>query len=310
MSDLPDPLVGASPPFDHAKAEVILRSCDGIDFRVFKLFLSLASQFFEALFDLSQSSEDTNTDTETKDGLPVMPVSEDSRTLDSLLCFCYPCTLAEDPTPEHFREVTNVLKAARKYSFDGIERAILEVNSLRCFAIACRARMHDACVLAARYTLRESLVPRWFEEIELITSTELLSLLTYHRKCSNALLPLKDNLSWITDEYQRNAIPWIVADDTSSGSCHCPRSSPARSLFGVSTAQWWEDFMNATFMDLEDKPCAETIRSNVEKAIHVVRQRNCRSCSPTVPAGMRELGSLLTNKLEQLTSEVKLELEF
>lgn len=319
LSD-PDPPVGASPPFDHAKADVILRSSDGIDFRVFKLFLSLASQFFETLFGLPQPAEGTSTDIEIKDGLHVIPVSEDSRTLDSLLRFCYPCTLAEDPTLEDFREVVDVLEAARKYSLDGIERAIckalfkpkiLEVNSLRCFAIACRTRMQDECVLAAKYTLREPLVPKWFEEIELITSTEFLSLLTYHRKCSNALLMLNDDLSWIQIEYsQRNAIPWIVARNSSDNHCGCPLSSPARRLFGLCTAQWWEDFMNSTFLDLGDKPCADTIRSNVEKAIHTVRQRNCRSCSPTVPAAMREFGTLLMKKLEELTSEVKLDLEF
>lgn len=166
---LPDPPVGASPPFDHAKADVILRSSDGIDFRVFRLFLSLASHFFETLFDFPLPSEVTSTDIEIKEGLHVIPVSEDSRTLDSLLRFCYPCTPAEDPMLEDFREVVKVLEVAGKYSFDGIKRAIrkalfkpktLEVNSLRCFVIACRARMHDECVFAAKYTLREPLVPK------------------------------------------------------------------------------------------------------------------------------------------------------
>lgn len=68
--------------------------------------------------------------------------------------------------------------------------------------------------------------------------------------------------------------------------------------------------MTSTFLDLEDKPCADTIRLNVEKAIHTVRQRNCRSCSPTVPAAMREFGTLLMKKVEELISEVKLDLDF
>ncbi|KAI6016057.1 hypothetical protein PISMIDRAFT_644105 [Pisolithus microcarpus 441] len=60
-----------------------------------------------------------------------------------------------------------------------------------------RDRMQDECTLAAKYTLREPLIPGWFEEIELITSTELLSLLTYHQKCSKAVVALKDVLSWV-----------------------------------------------------------------------------------------------------------------
>ena len=42
----------ASEPFDHAKADIILRSSDNIDFHVFKLFLSLASPFFEDMFNI------------------------------------------------------------------------------------------------------------------------------------------------------------------------------------------------------------------------------------------------------------------
>ncbi|KAI6016058.1 hypothetical protein PISMIDRAFT_17780 [Pisolithus microcarpus 441] len=61
-----------------------------VDFHVFKLFLSLASPFFETLFDLPQPSEAANADMEIKDGLPVIPVSDGSKTLDLLLRFYYP----------------------------------------------------------------------------------------------------------------------------------------------------------------------------------------------------------------------------
>ena len=86
----------AAAPFDHAKADIILRSSDNIDFRVFKLLLSLASPFFETLFDIPQPAEEVG-DQEVKDGLAVVRVTEDSKTLDALLRFCYPCTLADDP---------------------------------------------------------------------------------------------------------------------------------------------------------------------------------------------------------------------
>ncbi|KAI6001107.1 hypothetical protein F5J12DRAFT_251520 [Pisolithus orientalis] len=311
----------APSPFDHARADVILRSSDDVDFRVFKLFLSLASPFFETLFDLPQPSEEMTTDVEMKDGLPVIPVSEDSKTLDPLLRFCYPCTLAEDPALEDFRDVINVLEAAKKYSLDAIERTvckslfnpkILEENSLRCFAVGCRARLQDESVLAAKYTLREPLVPAWFEEIELITSTELLALLTYHRKCATAVLALKNDLSWITAEYpQWYAVPWMVAMNPNGYSC-CTQSTSGRySVFhGYQVAQWWETFMDSTFMDMRDKPCAETIRQNVDKAIQTVRQRSCGNCSSTAPAGLREFATLFTNKAEELIAKVELDLKF
>ncbi|KAI6112931.1 hypothetical protein F5141DRAFT_1214247 [Pisolithus sp. B1] len=311
MPDSQDPTPCTSSPFDHEKADVILRSSDNIDFRVFKLFLSLASSFFETLFDLPQPSVEMSTDMEIKDGLPVIPVSEDSNTLDPLLRFCYPCTLADDPVLENFRDIVNVLEAAKKYSLDTIERTvcksllnpkILETNSLRCFAIACRTRMQDECVFSARYTLREPPVPVWFEEIELITSTELLALLTYHRKCAIAVQALKDDPSWIRAEYpHRSAVPWM----TPSGYCYCPQSTSRRyPIYEHSVAQWWEAFMDATFLDLQEKPCAETIRQNVEKAIQTVRQQNCGHCSVSAPGGMRDFGALFIRKMEELISTV------
>ncbi|KAI6001109.1 hypothetical protein F5J12DRAFT_251464 [Pisolithus orientalis] len=309
----------APPPFDHVKADVILRSSDDVDFRVFKLFLSLASPFFETLFDLPQPSDEMSTDVEFKDGLPVVPVSEDSKTLDPLLRFCYPCTLSEDPVLDDFRDVVNVLEAAKKYSLDGIERTvckslfnpkILETNPLRCFAIACRARMQNECALAAKYALREPLVPMWFEEIELITASELLLLLTYHKKCGDAIQTLKGDYSWITAEYRQwNATPWLFGLTSGGSYCGCTRSTSGRFILnGQASVQWWETFMDSTFVDLRDKLCAETVRQNVEKAIQTARQRNCGYCSPAVSGGMREFGNLFINKVEELISQVELEL--
>ncbi|KAI6001105.1 hypothetical protein F5J12DRAFT_894724 [Pisolithus orientalis] len=320
MSDSQDSSY-ASPPFDHEKADVILRSSDNVDFRVFKLFLSLASPFFETLFDLPQPSEEMSTDVEIKDGLPVIPVSEDGKTLEPLLRFCYPCTLADDPPLDDFRDVINVLEAAKKYSLDAIARTIckslflpkiLERDSLRCFAIACRARMQDECILAAKYSLREPLIPTWFEEIELITCTELLSLLTYHKKCGDAVQALKADFSWFTAAYpQWTAAPWMVAMESNGNNCACARSTSKRfTPGGYTSAQWWEAFMDSTFLDLRDRPCVETIRENVEKAIQAVRQRNCRYCSAAAPGGMRDFGALFINKAEELIAKVEPDLKF
>ena len=111
----------AAAPFDHAKADIILRSSDNIDFRVFKLFLSLASPFFETPFNIPQPAQ-AGEDQEIKDGLVVIAMMEDSRILDALLCFCYPCTLAEDPIIEELKDIMDVLEAARKYALDVIEK--------------------------------------------------------------------------------------------------------------------------------------------------------------------------------------------
>lgn len=70
----------AAAPFGHAKADIILRSSGNIDFHVFKLFLSLASPFFETLFDITQPAQ-VSAEQEIKDGLIDVPITEDSKTL-------------------------------------------------------------------------------------------------------------------------------------------------------------------------------------------------------------------------------------
>ncbi|KAF8428418.1 hypothetical protein L210DRAFT_3508760 [Boletus edulis BED1] len=310
--------VYAAAPFDHAKADIILRSSDNVDFRVFKLFLSLASPFFETLFDIPQPAEPSE-DQEVKDGLAVVPVIEDSKTLDALLRFCYPCTLADDPTLEVLQDALDVLEAARKYSLDSIEKKarqaisspkILEVEPLRCFAIAHRGRLREETLLAAKQTLSQPLIPGWFQEIELISAADLLALLTYHKKCGDA----------IASHYGSNeACTWLLGRYTitnrhghqSYNNCNCPRGSLSKYwLFGIQSPQWWENFMEETFKELRDKPCKETVQAAAEKAVQSVRTLNCQTCSATVTEGMHDLSDLFVKKVDEVVSRIELELNF
>ena len=315
-----DPVYAATP-FDHAKADIILRSSDNIDFRVFKLFLSLASPFFETLFEIPQPAE-VDEEQEVKDGLVVVPVTEDSKTLDALLRFCYPCTLADDPSLEVLKDAVDVLEAARKYSLDTIEKKacqaianpkILEAEPLRCFVIAHRGRLREETLLAAKYTLTLPLIPSWFQEIEMISAADLLALLTYHKKCGDAVYALRSDTSWITSHYGGNgACAWLSGQYTytnyndylTSGNCACQRASTSRyQLFSMQSLQWWDDFMEGTFVELQDKPCKATVQAFAEKTVETVKARNCQGCSPTVTEGMRDFADLFVRKVEEVVSK-------
>ncbi|KAG6330173.1 hypothetical protein ID866_8916 [Astraeus odoratus] len=189
----------ALPPFNDPKADGILRSSDGVYFRVFQVFFSFPLSFVETFSGILQPSEATSAYAETMDGLPVIPVSEDSKTLDSLLRFCYPIKFGENPVLEDFHHVLSVLKAAKKYSIDTIEKTIyralvdpkiLEKDSLRCFAVLCNARMKNECIIVAKYTLREPLIPAPFEEVDMLTSADWLKLLIYHQQCGSIVQKL------------------------------------------------------------------------------------------------------------------------
>jgi hypothetical protein len=309
----------ATTPFDHAKADIILRSADGVEFRVFTLFLSLASPVFKTLFGLPQAP-DATTNQEMKDGLAVIAVSEDSKTLDSFLRFCYPSALAEDPSLENLTDVLSVLAAARKYSLDLIERKVcqalvnpkvLETEPLRCFAISRNARLKHETIIAARHTLRQPLIPAWCAEIDLITASDLLALLTYHKKCSIAVQTLW-NFKWITDHYRsENGCKWIFASGNGYNGCRCGRVEDRRFfLWGDRTVTWWTTYIQEVFELLKDSPSGDTVRIAADMTVQKVRGASCTACSGRVGENMAEFSNLLAQKVEEIVEEIELEMDF
>jgi BTB/POZ domain len=69
----------ADAPFNNLKADVILRSADNVDFRVFKSILSLSSPIFDDMFALPQVSGADNRN-EMEDSLSVVQLAEDKKT--------------------------------------------------------------------------------------------------------------------------------------------------------------------------------------------------------------------------------------
>ncbi|TCD67393.1 hypothetical protein EIP91_012428 [Steccherinum ochraceum] len=108
----------APPPFNKPSANLILRTSDGVDFRVQQAILMEASAFFEDMLSLPAAvpgqrrrtrEED---DQEFRDGIPVVPVTETSQTMNALLRYCYPVPNPHITSPS---EICDALDASRKY---------------------------------------------------------------------------------------------------------------------------------------------------------------------------------------------------
>jgi len=108
-SPLPDRL-------DMANGDIIIQSCDFINFRVHKLVLSLSSPFFGDMFSLPQPS-----DQDVVDGLPVVRLSEDADVLNCLLTMLYPIP---SMIPDSYNKTLMVLAASQKYDMDGVQSRI------------------------------------------------------------------------------------------------------------------------------------------------------------------------------------------
>lgn len=133
--------MNAAYPFNKAAADAILRSSDNVDFWVRRSILAEASCIFEDMLSIPQPPRGTLDDEDTKDGLPVIRLTEGSQALDKLLRLCYPI---DDPEFNSLDELRPVLEAAMKYMMEeatSLLRARLvklgHSQPLRAFAIAC-----------------------------------------------------------------------------------------------------------------------------------------------------------------------------
>ncbi|KAL4248405.1 SKP1/BTB/POZ domain superfamily protein [Abortiporus biennis] len=121
---------------DDPNADVILRSSDGVEFRVFKVILSKSSPFFNDMFSLPQATEQSLT------AAQVIDVAEDSTTLAKLLTYCYPLRTPKFTTLE---EVIAFISATDKYQLPGaMERVKSELETysstqpVQLYMLACR----------------------------------------------------------------------------------------------------------------------------------------------------------------------------
>lgn len=154
----------ASSPFDRPNADVILRSSDNVDFHLHRVVLGLASDFFEDMFSLPQPLSEKGHDVHPGTGLPLVHVTEDSRTLDRLMRLCYP---VKDPILEDASTVGDVLKAATKYQLEdviarsrGLLSAFTSKDPLLVYTIACSLQLEpeaaaSICPKGSRDTARQ-----------------------------------------------------------------------------------------------------------------------------------------------------------
>lgn len=149
----------------------------------------------------------------------------------------------------------------------------------------------------------------------MITASDLLALLTYHKKCSIAVASLLLNLDWVTSHYRSlNGCKWLVSevsvgvfghrDDTE---CGCARNTEAKfRLWRAAPLSWWATYMEETFELLRDTPSGSIVKSEAEKTIRKVRSGSCATCSARVKANMEEFSNLLALNVEKATDSIEL----
>ncbi|KAK7042863.1 hypothetical protein R3P38DRAFT_3348729 [Favolaschia claudopus] len=200
-----------SAPFNSsANSDTILRSCDGIDFHVHSVVLSLASPFFNTMFTLPVESHDK----ERKD-VPVVEVSESSELLDRFLRVWYPGAemLVEFSGFEELEQIIEL--ALSKYDIQSVApllrhglRQHLHEDCLTAFAIACKHEWADIARMAAKETLKHHISLLYLDErlarqLQGISVAQFLALLRYHVQCSEVAATLHVSTGAISNHCAR-----------------------------------------------------------------------------------------------------------
>ena len=178
--------------FSSPDADLVLRSGDPspVDFHVHRCVLATASPFFRDMLSLPQAPSE-------KVEVPVVPVSENYRTLEGLLRFVYPMP---DPPVETLDEISSLLGAATKYdmtaAIDVLRRLLVapqyvQASPTRVYAIASRYDLEEEAKIASRHTLGiDVLNCPLHEDLKYITAYAYHRLLNLHKRRAEAALEL------------------------------------------------------------------------------------------------------------------------
>jgi len=232
--------------FSSASADLVLRTSDGVDLRVFSAILAEASPFFADLLSLPQPQSTSPGPSSPNAYTPaIVDISEMVEVMELLLRFVYP---RPDPTIEKLDDLRPVLAAAFKYDFTAaiasLRRALvspefLEKEPTRVYAIACMYELEDEARLASSHTLKlELLAGALPAELKYITAFEYHRLLQLHK------------------ERREKACELLVRPEE----VRCANCTAVQ--FGKPCVpKWWDDFELRAKAELGRHPVSDTVFS-------------------------------------------------
>ncbi|KAL1747870.1 hypothetical protein HDZ31DRAFT_21352, partial [Schizophyllum fasciatum] len=189
----------ANAPFDDGAADIVLRSSDGVDFRTYKLLLSLISSFFRDMLSLphvGHGGSGAGAHTADRAGRPVVEMEENGESLERLLRWCDPrCT---SPSLSAWNDVETSVRMLVKYDAQTALRRLSEALQgshlvfeapIRAYSLAVRSGNRQLAQTAAREASRRGIL-EWetCQELEHISGLAHHRLLRFHNQCTETAL--------------------------------------------------------------------------------------------------------------------------
>ncbi|KIJ65530.1 hypothetical protein HYDPIDRAFT_58320, partial [Hydnomerulius pinastri MD-312] len=281
--------------FNDIAADVVLRSSDNIDFRVFKCILSIASPVFKDMFTLPKPKDIApSPPLQSPKSPPVVPVSENSITLEALLLLCYP---AHNPSLSPFSHAWAVIDAAAKYDMSTVvQRAkelvafrYLESSPLSLYALSCRFGWRELARRAAVETLTIKEFGRpspYVDELEHMTAGALHRLVAFHLACGVAAQGVGVRTQWIPSS-------------TTMDICRCGNTVP--------THPWFKTYLAHTGAELLSRPSPSTLLDPESASFKTALKTGAiqlTSCGQGVFNQLSDFRRLYAAQVEKVISEV------
>jgi hypothetical protein len=302
MSQAPESLPPklANAPFDDPRADLVLRSSDGVNFRVFKLILSLASSVFADMFTLplppsSQSPSDEP---------PVTLLPEDAETLDMALRYFYPV-----PSPEvvTLREARILLEFARKYQADVIKHSLMrfltdtsERDPVGVYALALVYDCRDVAVKALQSSLMVPIYSIHSLELQYSTTGEKYeALIQYHISCSRVASAVSMRRKWIPES---SKLTTTSHDGKGFGCSSCIMPDFIQPILGRARygPRYLWNYLHRSALVLAHHPNADAVTAEA----FVLKDMKCSYCKTNKRLEMLECSHAFAAEIRRVIDQV------
>ncbi|KAH9975840.1 hypothetical protein BGW80DRAFT_1457395 [Lactifluus volemus] len=313
----------AGPPFDDPSADLILRSTDGVDFRVFKNILSLASK--------PLAEKVIKTETEDADGVRVVKFAQDSKFLDIVLRLLYPVL----PPSVSLQDVRLLAEFAEYFDVGALKRVIereldayADFDSIGVYSIAVTYNYLLSAGKAVQLSLLRpisDLKPRLLESST--AENPYTELIKYHAACGDAASAVASDRKWFPPWEQWGRLIWTSNFDGSSNirckTCAAPDfiNEPPIQIFWPQTydrdtersddpqkrtrfAPWrlW-DYLRRSSSVLAHHPNSKVV---TEEEFVMQSQFDCPSCPRGTREDILEFSRIFATEIEKAIEQVPL----
>ena len=296
-------LVKNSPraPFDDEDADIIFRSSDDVDFRVYRVVLAKASPVFRTMLQLPQPSS-TSTAPSVQDEPHVITLTEDAKTLENVLRLCYP---VEHPSITSVDDIRDILEATRKYELTSVSanlrlhmKQILPKEPLRIYAIAYMFEMEDVAKDAATFLLDDPqfhIPPSPPPEFSALPGLALYAVHMYRQNCAAAILRVIAKEDWTSRTFI-----WSTCN-------HIPGVQMQIGSRSVYVRKWFDVYSNSLKDALRERPSGRTVRSfpTSAGASDAISQTSpCINCAAKGPGDLMRFSEWLGGKVDDAIAQV------